>query len=329
VSARDLQAVIDAVHASRRSLIAAHVDPEGDSLGSQLVLAEMLRELGKHTVIVNDQRPPDKFDFMPGIDAIVTPAEVAAETLRDLDTAFVLDCGALERIGSVAPLIGELKVVNIDHHGSNTRFGHVNHVVGDACATGFLLHELNQRLGLPLGPTKAANMYAAIITDTGNFQYSNTTARVLQVAAELVDAGTDPALMSRCVFGSKPLTALKLLGEGLRTLHTVADGRVGIITLSRSVFAELGADDSDAEGVVNFAKRVKGTAAGVLLRETEEGDVKASFRSDGAVDVDRVARRFGGGGHHNAAGARLCGPLDEACRRVIEAFNGALPAGEA
>lgn len=322
----DLGPVVDAVKNAGRSIISSHVDPEGDSLGSQLVLAEMLRELGKDVVIVDADVPPDKFAFMPGLDAIVTPAQAAGERF---DTAFVVDCGSLDRIGAVAPLMAGLPIVNIDHHRSNTLFGDLNYVVPDACATGYLLFELNERLGLPLGPTKAHNMYTAIITDTGNFQYSNTSADVLRVASRLIDAGVDPALTSRYVFGCKPLSALKLLGEALRSLHTVADGRVGMIALSRSIFAEVGATEADAEGVVNFAKRVKGTAAGVLLRETDDGDVKVSLRSDGAVDVDAVAKQFGGGGHHNAAGARLAGPLDDACRRVVEAFNGALPPSQA
>jgi phosphoesterase RecJ-like protein len=320
--APDFGPVIDAIHAARRCIITSHVDPEGDSLGSQLVMAEMLRELGKEVVLVNADVPPDKFAFMPGIGDIITPAQAAGKTF---DTAFVLDCGSLDRVGAVASLVTDLPIVNIDHHGSNTHFGTIDYVIPDACATGFLLYELNQRLGLPLGLAKAHNIYTAIITDTGNFQYSNTSAEVLRVASDLIDAGVEPSLMSLHVFGTKPLAALKLLGEGLRTLHTVADGRVGVIVLERSTFEAVGATEADAEGVVNFAKRVKGTAAGVLLRETEDGDIKASFRSDGAVDVDAVAKRFGGGGHHNAAGARLPGPLEEACHRVIEAFNGALP----
>ncbi|MGD8395579.1 MAG: DHH family phosphoesterase, partial [Candidatus Eiseniibacteriota bacterium] len=181
-----LEAVLQAIDRARRCLISSHVDPEGDSLGSQLVLADILRELGKEAWMVDADRPPERFAFMPGIEEIVTPADLGD---TGFDTAFVVDCGSLDRIGSVAALVDGLDIVNIDHHGSNARFGQVNHVVVDACATGFLMYELNEALGLTLDRRKAINIYTAIITDTGNFQYSNTSSEVLRVASRLVDTG--------------------------------------------------------------------------------------------------------------------------------------------
>jgi phosphoesterase RecJ-like protein len=317
----ELTPLLDAIHASRRCLVTSHVDPEGDSLGSQLALACVLDELGKEVAVVDHDVPPAKYAFMPGVDRVVTPSAVQG---RSFDTSFVVDCGSLERIGSVADLLPGTHVVNIDHHRSNTLFGDLNYVAPDACATGYLLYLINERLGLDLDLPRAINMYAAIITDTGNFQYSNTSSEVLRICANLIDVGLDPAQLSRCVFGHKPLEALKLLGEGLKSLRTVLDGRIGIIVLDRAAFERAGARDADAEGVVNFAKRVKGTDAGVLLRETPAGEIKISFRSDGAINVDAVAKQLGGGGHKNAAGARLQGPLDDAVERVLGGLNGAL-----
>ncbi len=322
MSLPDWAPVVEAIDAAKRCLVVSHIDPEGDSLGSELALATLLGGAGKDVRVVNADRPPAKYAFLGGTDAIQAPEEVADV---EFDTAFVVDCAVLERVGSVASLLDGLTVVNIDHHRSNERFGDVNYVAPSACATGFLIYKLAEHLKWPLTPEVAAPIYAAIITDTGNFRYASTSAETLRVAAHLVEVGgLDPSAVWRAVFGQKSLAALKLLEHGLRALALECGGRLGVIHLSRLAFVETGADEIDAEGIVNFAGRVEGVEASVLLVETKSGVVKASLRSEGVVDVDRVAAAFGGGGHRNAAGARLQGPLAEARRRVIEAFRAAL-----
>jgi phosphoesterase RecJ-like protein len=208
-------------------------------------------------------------------------------------------------------------VINLDHHRSNASFGNLNYIDPESCASGMIIYELNELLGLGLDRAKATNMYVAIIADTGNFRYSNTTPEVLRIASRLIETGIDPAQLASLVFGTTPFAALQLLGEALINLKAEVGGRVGVIVLDRATFARTGAGPADVEGIVNYAKQLAGTDVGVLLREVESGEVKVSFRAEGAVDVDAVARRFGGGGHRNASGARLPGPIEEARRRVI------------
>lgn len=319
----DLGPIIAIIREGRRFLIASHVDPEGDSLGSQLALAAIFRQLGKEVAVVNQDRPPERYAFMPGIERIVGPAAVAGE---HFDAAFVLDCAAIERIGSVRGKLDGVKVVNIDHHRSNTRFGHLNHVEPETCASGMIVYRLNEELGLDLDCDKATNIYIGIVADTGNFRYSNTTPEVLRVGSRLMEAGVDSARIASLLFATRPIGALRLLGEALTTLTAELGGKVGLIVLDRDVFARTGADPADVEGVVNYAKHLAGTWVGVLLREVEGGEVKVSLRAEGQLDVDQVARRFGGGGHRNAAGARVPGPLAEAKRVILAALAEALPA---
>ncbi len=321
----DFGPVIDAIHRGRRFLVASHVDPEGDSLGSQLALAQILDELGKEVAVVNQDRPPARFDFMPGIARIQPPAAVTGERF---DGAFVVDCASLERIGNVRERLNGVEILNLDHHRSNTRFGAINYIQPDTCASGMIVYELNEKLGLPLTADKATNMYVGIISDTGNFRYSNTTPEVLRVGSRLIETGIDSARIASLIFATKSQAALRLLGEALTTLTSEVGGKVGLIVLDRQVFARTGAEPSDVEGIVNYAKQLAGTDVGALLREVESGEVKASLRAEGAVDVDRVASRFGGGGHRNAAGARLPGPLAEARRRLLAELERAIFPGE-
>jgi bifunctional oligoribonuclease and PAP phosphatase NrnA len=314
MSTFDWAPVLAAVAASRRVLVTSHVDPEGDSLGSQLALAQILDELGKEVSVVNQDRPPSRFDFLPGIERVQQPAAVAGRTF---DTAFVVDCASLERIGNVRERLDGIAIVNLDHHRSNARFGTVNHIEPETCASGMLVYQLNERLGLPLDFRKATNMYVGIISDTGNFRYSNTSPEVMRVGSRLVETGIDSADLASRIFATKSHAALRLLGEALVSLTSELGGKVGMIVLDRDVFARTGAEQSDVEGVVNYAKHLSGTLVGVLLREAASGEIKASFRAEGGVDVDKVASQFGGGGHRNAAGARLPGPLAEARRRVL------------
>jgi bifunctional oligoribonuclease and PAP phosphatase NrnA len=317
----DFGPVIDAIHRGRRFLVASHVDPEGDSLGSQLALAQILDELGKEVSVVNQDRPPARFDFMPGIRRIQPPAAVASERF---DAAFVVDCASLERIGNVRERLNGVEILNLDHHRSNTRFGAINYIQPETCASGMIVYELNEALGLPLTADKATNMYVGIISDTGNFRYSNTSPEVLRVGSRLIETGIDSARIASLVFATKSQAALRLLGEALTTLTSELGGKVGLIVLDRQVFARTGAEPADVEGIVNYAKQLAGTDVGVLLREVESGEVKASLRAEGAVDVDRVASHFGGGGHKNAAGARLPGPLPEARRRLLAELERAI-----
>jgi bifunctional oligoribonuclease and PAP phosphatase NrnA len=326
MSTHDLSAVLTAIERSRRVLVASHVDPEGDSLGSQLALAQILDELGKDVSVVNQDRPPERYHFMPGVDRVLTPAAVAGKTF---DTAFVVDCASLERIGNVRDRLDGVTIVNLDHHRSNTRFGAVNHIEPETCASGMIVYQLNERLGLPLDRAKATNMYVGIISDTGNFRYSNTTPEVMRIGSRLMETGLDGSDLASKIFATKSEAALRLLGEALVSLTSEVGGKVGMIVLDRAMFARTGAEPADVEGIVNYAKHLQGTLVGVLLREAGNGEVKASFRAEGAVDVDRVASCFGGGGHRNAAGARLPGPLGEARRRILEELEREILAVEA
>ncbi len=301
----------------RRFLVLSHVDPDGDAAGTALGLAWILREAGKKAQVLLPGGAPELYAFLPGaLDIGASPEEAWAEA----DAIVSVDATSPSRLAGLAPLLEfGLPVANVDHHPDNTRFGDVNLVDSSACAASLLIWEVARDAEFTVGRDAAECLYTGIFTDTGRFTYSNTDARALEAAAALAARGADSHRVASCVYGTQTVASVRLLAKALDSLEIHADGQAACLVVTRSMLEETGATLEDADGFSNWSRSLQGVKVGVFLRETEDGTIKISFRSNEGVEIDGVAGRFGGGGHARAAGARVPGPLAQAKQDVLRA----------
>lgn len=311
--------VISAIRRHRKFLISGHVDPEADAIGSQLALASLVKRLGKEPIIIDQDPPPISCDFMPGINSIVLCNALNRKALKEVGCALVVDCPTLERTGKVAELItADMEIINIDHHVSNDYFGHVNWVDEKGAATGEMVFDIFKRLGLKLTKDEAINIYSAILIDTGSFRFSNTTAKTHIIASELIKNGLDTNFIFERLFEMKAYEVTHLLGRSLSTLKRTGDGKIVWMWITRDMMRKTGAQLKDAENFIGFARAVRGAKAALLFKESEErGLIKVSLRGKNGVDVNKIAEKFGGGGHVAAAGFSIKASRREAERRAL------------
>ncbi len=304
---------------ARRLAILSHLDPDGDAVGSALGLAWMLRARGKDVRVGLPGGVPALYAFLPGASDVAAAADALP---GPFDTVVCVDATSPSRLGALEAVLARgAAVLDVDHHGDNARFGDLAWVDPTASATALMLWELARDAGWAVGPEAAANLYAGILTDTGRFTFPNTDARTFAAAAALVEAGASPDGVAGRVYESRSVASVRLLAAALGTLEFRDDGRVACIHVTPGMLAETGAAAEETDGLSNWARSIEGVKVGLFLRDTGEGTVKISFRSNGGVAVDVLARRFGGGGHPGAAGARVPGPLEEAKEAVLRAVR--------
>jgi phosphoesterase RecJ-like protein len=300
----ELAAVADALRAGARFLLVTHENPDGDALGSILGLHLALRRLGKDTVmyLAGDTDPPAEYRFLP-LDGLQRelPGDASDRVL------VALDCASAARMGKAADLLPQVPTsLSIDHHHDNTRFAAVNLVVPDAACTGEIVRDVLRELGVPLTADIAEALYVALVTDTGRFQYANTTAKALRLAAELVEAGVDVHRVFQGIYESVDFAKLKLLARVLDRAQILAGGRLVVSYLLRSDFTELGVGEEYAEGLIDYLRAVDGAHMAAIIREPPEppdAPRRVSLRAaSDEIDVSAIARKRGGGGHRQAAG---------------------------
>lgn len=298
--------VLDEIRHGDRFVVVTHENPDGDALGSLIAMQEILMALGKDTVmfIDADEFPlPHEYRFFPLPGLVTTPPEDLGER-----TILFLDCGNLDRGPGEALSHPGAKILNLDHHHDNTRFGTVNLVVPEASCTAEIVWDLMHALGVTPTITTAEALYVGLVTDTGRFMYENTGTRAHLMAAELIEAGVDVDEIYRRVYEGVPYPKLALLARGLASVERYDDGRLTLTRLTTRDFTESGAEESYSEGVIDHLRAVEGTAVAALVRDRiaasdDERPRKVSLRaSDTRVDVSRIARAQGGGGHRGAAG---------------------------
>jgi phosphoesterase RecJ-like protein len=323
-----LTKILDLIKGSRRVLITSHRDPDGDSVGSQLALAELVEHLGKSCRVINQGDLPHKYGFLdPGgkienLDA-VTGSEKAGGGAPDL--VFVLDCTSMSRVGEVEKLVPPAaKLVNIDHHPDNEDFGTFNYVDADASAAGEIIFCLFEIAGFSVTSLVATQLYAAILSDTGRFRFLNTSPGCLRVCAELLKAGAVPKYVTSQIYFNHSLPFLRLLGSVLSSPQILGKGRICIMTLKHNLLADLKVDPGEVEGVVDYSLFLKGVEIGLLFTERENGKTKVNLRSQNEFDVSKVARVFGGGGHRNAAGCMIDNSLERAKSIILDQIQKAL-----
>lgn len=294
-------------------VVAAHIDPDGDALGSCLAWALVLKKLGKEVIVYNRDRVPYSYSFLPGAELLVNQLPAAADLLC------LLDCSEFSRAGAdLEQWQGYNSSLCIDHHLTAANEADINLVYPEACATGELIYELVLCLDPAFRQDVAINLYTAILTDTGSFRYSNSSPSAFAIAGQLVARGVDPWEVTQAVFESQPLGRIRLLGRVLETLRLSASGRVAAVAVTKKIFQETGTDSEYTDGLVNYPRSIAGVEVAFLAREIEPGIFKLSFRSRGRINVASFAAEFGGGGHHNAAGCRLSGVLPELIDQVFE-----------
>jgi bifunctional oligoribonuclease and PAP phosphatase NrnA len=317
----DLAAVVDALRGHDRFLVTTHENPDGDALGSLLGMTLGLRQLGKHVEMVLGprERIPAEYGFMQ-LDDLLRAAPPDAEER----VLLCLDCASEHRL-TVDELRERAKlVVDVDHHHDNTRFGDVNLVVADASSTSEIVRDLLGELGAELTPEIAEPLYIALVTDTGRFQYSNTTPKALRLAAELVEAGADVHHVFQQVYENVDFAKLKLLARVLERAQVYEGGSIVVSYLLRTDFAEVGAEEPYSEGLIDYLRSVEGAQLVALIREPPRDDgptLRVSLRASAdEIDVSRIARAFGGGGHTQAAGFSSDGTIDDVSAAIRREF---------
>ncbi|KPK39327.1 MAG: hypothetical protein AMJ78_08655 [Omnitrophica WOR_2 bacterium SM23_29] len=313
--------VVQAIRGNKRFLIAGHINPEADAVGSQLALASLLKRLGKGVLIVNEDPPPESCKFLPNIKSIKLFKDVKESYFKRPDCAIIVDCPVLDRIGKVKELITDgVILVGIDHHISNERYGDINWIDLKSSAVGEMVFEIFKRFKLKLNKEEATQLYTAILIDTGSFRYSNTTERTHRIAAELIKYGLDTDSIYKQLYELKAFPATQLLGLSLSTIKKSRDGKVVWFWLTRQMLKQAGARFDDAENFINYARAVKGVKVAIFLKETDKkGKVQISLRGRKGCDVNKIASRFGGGGHARAAGCTITGIPKEAERKILRA----------
>lgn len=309
--------IASALRDCQRVVVLSHVRPDGDAFGSQLALALSLRQLGKDITVWNEDGILDKYSFLPGAELITRPSTEPTQ----FDLAVALDTAVQNRLGAAADSVRAEKWINIDHHPTNPRYGDLVYIDSVAPATGQILFELLSSEQLPLDLHIAENLFVAISTDTGSFQYPNTTARTFEIGAELLKCGVDVGRISGLLYESYPRRRVELLRELLGTMRFEASGKVSAFSLSLEVTGRLGVKPEDNEGLIDHLRAIEGVIVAVFFEELLEGKVRVSMRSKSeAADVAAICQQFGGGGHKLAAGARTRGTLAEVEARVLKAI---------
>ncbi len=314
---RDPGAAVARLRRAKRVLVTSHSAPDGDAVGSELGFAEFARALGVETVIVNRDPHPASLDFLPGLETIRVQRELPAGFEREFDLVATLECPDLDRPAFAG--LDRLPILNVDHHLENALYGEVNVVDEDAPAVGEMVLAMAGAAGVAVTPSMATNLYAALVTDTGDFRYSNATPRAFEAAGRLVAAGARPAEIAEALWEQNPARVVRLTAAVLSTLELLADGRLAVITCDRAMLEATGAQPEDTENLINIPRAIQGVRVAVFLKALRDGAVRVSLRSRGDLDVQGVARRFGGGGHRNAAGCTLPGSLPDARRTLLDA----------
>jgi bifunctional oligoribonuclease and PAP phosphatase NrnA len=313
VPADPMATILDLLRQGERFLVCSHTRPDGDAVGSMLAMGMLLEQMGKRADLVAADRVPAVYRSLPG-------AEKIRWVLRErgfYDAVILLECDSLERsrVRGLEPYFH----INIDHHATGRNFGHVNWIDRDAASVGEMVYRLVKAAGATVTPEMARCLYTTVLTDTGGFCYGGIRASTFEFARDLAAAGADPVAIARDIYFATPESKLRLLGAALSTLQH--EGKLAWLWVTHADMLRTGAVEEDCEGIVNYAISIGGVEAAAFLRELPEGRIRLSLRSKGKIDVAAIAASLGGGGHENAAGVSLDGPLERATEEILAALQ--------
>ncbi len=314
--------ILNQIKTNDKFLITSHEDPDGDNIGSMLALYYLIKFFNKEVKIILADKVPDYLSFLADSDKIQKKGALAQKELEELasyNTIMVVDASNLDRIGEMKDIISNQTIINIDHHVDNSKFGDYN-LVEPAAATAEIIYKSFKKTEMKLKAKFASAIATAIITDTGSFKYSSTTAKTHQIMSELLEVGIDTAYICQQVFLNNTKESLLLRGEVLKDL-VVIDEKIAYLTVTQSLLKKVGATMEDTEGLVNYALSVKGVEVGILFKEVAKSEIKVSLRSKGVVKVNKIAHQFDGGGHDRAAGLSIQDNLKEIQEKIIVAVK--------
>lgn len=324
--ARQVKQVMQVIRRNRRFAVSSHVNPEGDALGSALALASLLKRLGKQAVVATDGGIPKAFEFFPRVAPVVgRPSQV-----RLPEVAMTVDVPVLDRLGSMKRIFQQAGTrVNIDHHVSNRLFGDVNWVDPKAAAVGEMIYRLYEAFHMKPTREEALCMYVSIVTDTGSFRYMSTTPEVHRIASNLISRGVSPLKVGQDIYECHSPSDLRFLGRVLNGLKSTSDGKITWVEVPHALLKSCRPGPEIVDELVNYPRSVRTAEVSFVLRDqSRDGKIRVSFRSKGKVDVNKIARLFGGGGHMAASGCTIEGTLARVRQKVLKAAREAVRNGQ-
>ncbi len=302
-------------------LVVSHVQADGDAVSSTCAVGWLLQYFDKKFIMINEDELPTKFKYLWGYSHIINYRKSPISN-KKYKYVIAVDCADYSRIGKVSELFHEeAQILNIDHHPTNDRYGVINFVKDDAAATVQLLFNLIQHMNITLDLDIANCLYTGLLTDTGGFRYANTTPKVMEMAANLLNQGVNANKMAEELLERLTISHIQLLQKALNSLSFSKDNKICWVSISLEDMNFFEASSDDLEGIVNYPRNIEGVEVGVFLKELKDRQVKVSFRSLGNVNVAQLAQTFGGGGHVLASGATIDGSMEEVTSLVVQAIE--------
>ena len=314
----NFEEITKVVQTNNNFLITSHMNLDGDGIGSELAFYFILKKLNKNPIILNQDRLPKIYDFLPGSNKVRHLEDNCIDP-KSIDVGIVLDCSNIKRIGKTYEIFKNIEtVINIDHHNSNENYGDLNYIDSSASSVGEIIYEFINFIDSDLLDDKiSTSLYTAIITDTGSFRYSNVSSKTFKIASDLTSFGIKTHLIAANIYNRNTYPGLKLLGKALLTLEVDSSNYFSWLTITRKMLNETKAKDEEIEGIIDIATTLNNIEISILFRETKENKIKVSFRSKGNFNVNKFAGKFKGGGHPNAAGCLCSGRLDEIKEKIL------------
>lgn len=317
-----LNKIIKKLKQKNHYIILGHIDPDADCIGSMVALNYILTNIGKNSIAVFSQEPPENLEFLfPGTEKL-NYALLADFNPQNLDwpdyNPVCLDCGDRDRLGDGKNILNEHYTINIDHHIDNTSFGDLNYINSDMAATGQIVYSIGKKLQGEIDIIPGTAIAAAIISDTGSFRYQNTDSKVFRLIADLIDNDVDIYRVNRKLYGQNSFASLKLKGLALTTLQVDDSGKIAWLYVDRDMLAKTDSGPEAASGLVNYARDIQGVEVGISFSAINKKEIKVSLRSSSSCPVHEIAASFDGGGHPRAAGCTLNVDMEKAIALVLE-----------
>ncbi|MEL7646861.1 MAG: bifunctional oligoribonuclease/PAP phosphatase NrnA [Sedimentibacter sp.] len=313
----DVQEILDIINKSENICIAGHKAPDGDCIGSVMALYEFLKHQNKSTDVYIDGKIP--YNYVDFMDENALMEEVSQ---KDYDVLFILDCSDADRLGKFGDVVSRVqKTVCIDHHKTNQAYADINIIDPDMSSTGELLYDILKLSGLEITKKAATLIYVAMLTDTGRFSYSNTSAQTHRKAAELIELGVDVSEIDNIIYNSKPANVVKAFIDCTSGIELHFGGKLGIAAITQDILEKNKVDMGDIDGIVEFIREIREVEVSCVLKETTDSFTKVSLRAKNDIDVSEVSVKFGGGGHKKAAGFELNDTVENTRKLMIETFK--------
>lgn len=306
--------VLEAIKRNKRFLISAHVNLEGDALGAELALARLLHKKGKKAFVVNADKSPHMYSFLPGVSSILRPKD----NIPDYDVFIAVDCCDKNRLGKVTKLINKNKTtINIDHHRGNDNFADINWVAADVSSASEMIYQLYKQLNVKIDEASALLIYVGILIDTGSFRYSNTNAETHRIAADLLSKNLSANKIYQKIYEANPLEETKALIKIISEFQTDNKSEIAWVEIKSGVLNTIGLKIDLTDNIFNFLRSIDGIEVSIIFKEINSRETRVNFRSKGKLDVAKLARGFGGGGHRSASGCSISKGLQESKRIVL------------